>query len=85
MRVDGTWHNAADYFKSVGLMSDKDKDDTTNFDLVEGNGRYFVAGCGARLISLAKQGRPKATPTPRTSASPVRTPTPARASSTPVR
>jgi hypothetical protein len=87
VRVDGKWQNAFDYFKSVGVVDDNDKDDTDDVDLVLRNGRYFLADCDDLEDIAASGRRGSATATPqRSTATPQRgTPTPQRGTPTPQR
>ena len=77
VKVDGKYLNAAEYFKSAGLIRDGDKDDPDDVELTLVNGRYFDADC-SNLTDIADSGkRANATPTP-----PPSTATPSRTTPT---
>src|SRR6185503_1009903 len=74
VKVDGKYLNAAEYFKSTGVVEDGDNDDPDDVELILVNGRYFDADC-SNLTDIADAGkRANATPTPpRGTATPSRT------------
>jgi hypothetical protein len=64
VKVDGKFQNAFEYFKSVDLADDSDKNKTNDIELALVNGRYYDSDC-SNLTDIADSGkRANATPTP---------------------